>query len=103
MSSKVCPIGELKVSGEHELGVPPNVGRKERYGFGSTLLTLRPNFPTSILRYSMSIVPAIMGLASILKTRSHGAVVDVMASGQAAIAFVAFAGILTWQTAPFPP
>jgi hypothetical protein len=73
------------------------------YAIGSALLAASPTFPVSVFRYSMSVVPALIGVACVLRPRHRGALIGLFATAQAAIAFVAFAGLLTWQTAPFAP
>ena len=73
------------------------------YGVGSTLLTFSPNFATSYLRYSMSIIPAVIGVACHLGARSRTLAIGTFAMVHVCIAFIAFVGLLSWQTAPFAP
>jgi hypothetical protein len=73
------------------------------YAIGTALLAFSNSWPTGILRYTLAVFPAFIGIAWHLRREWVSPLVATLATMQGAIAVVAFASIITWQTAPFAP
>ena len=69
----------------------------------ATLAAFSPFWASSIPRYVMAVFPLLVMIAVAVPRRFEGALVGSMALLQGSLATIAFASILTWQTAPFAP
>lgn len=70
---------------------------------GGVLAAFSPFWPTSVPRYVMAVFPLLAMLAVYVPRRLEGSLLATMALLQGVLATIAFASILTYQTAPFAP